>query len=85
MRQLKIHKIWRKALAVAVPKPNKPLWDPKRYRLISLLCVPFKVLERIIGRLRSCLHKWGMIPSAACECGTEEQTVGHVVLHCPIH
>ena len=24
-------------------------------------------------------------PSAACECGAEEQTVGHVVLQCPIH
>ena len=23
--------------------------------------------------------------SAACECGAEEQTVDHVVLHCPIH
>jgi len=24
-----------------------------------------------------------MALSAACECGAEEQTVGHVVLHCP--
>jgi len=38
-----------------------------------------------LGRFCSCLHKWGMAPSAACECGTEEQTVDHVVLHCPIH
>jgi len=37
-----------------------------------------------VGRVRS-LHKWGMAPSAACECGTEEQTVNHVVLLCPIH
>jgi len=27
----------------------------------------------------------GMAPSAAYECGAEEQTVDHVVLHCPIH
>ena len=27
----------------------------------------------------------GMASSAACECGAEEQTVGHVVLHCPLH
>jgi len=26
-----------------------------------------------------------MATSAACECGTEEQTVDHVVLQCPIH
>jgi len=26
-----------------------------------------------------------MVPSAACECGAEEQTYDHIVLHCPIH
>jgi len=31
------------------------------------------------------LVQTGMAPSAACECGTEEQTVDHVVLQCPIH
>jgi len=37
-------------------------------------------------RTHSCLLKWGMrlVPSAACERGAEEQTVDHVVLHCPI-
>jgi len=37
-----------------------------------------------VGRFRSCLYKWGMASFAACECGAE-QTVDHVVLHCPIH
>jgi len=36
-----------------------------------------------VGRFRSCLYKWGMASSAACECGAEK-TVDHVVLHCPI-
>jgi len=48
MRQLKIPKIWRRALLVAIPKPEKPFGDPKSYRPISLLCVPFKILERLI-------------------------------------
>jgi len=48
MRQLKIPKIWRRAVVVAIPKPEKPLGDPKSYRPISLLCVPFKILERLI-------------------------------------
>jgi len=48
MRQLKIPKIWRIALVVAIPKPEKPLGDPKSYRPISLLCVSFKILERLI-------------------------------------
>jgi len=48
MCQLKIPKIWRRALVAAILKPEKPLEDPKSYRPISLLCVPFKILERLI-------------------------------------
>ena len=48
LRQLKIPKIWRRALVVAIPKPGKPVDDPKSYRPISLLCVPYKILERLI-------------------------------------
>ena len=43
-----IPKIWRIALVVAIPKPMKPVEDPKSYRSISLLCVPYKILERLI-------------------------------------
>ena len=48
LRRLKIPKIWRRALVVAIPKPAKPVGDPKSYRTISLLCVPYKILERFI-------------------------------------
>ena len=48
MRQLKIPKIWRRALVVAIPKPEKPLGDPKSYCPISLLCVTYKILKRLI-------------------------------------
>jgi len=48
IRQLKILKIWRRALVVAIPKPEKPLGDPKSYHPVSLLCVPFKIIERLI-------------------------------------
>ena len=47
-RRLKIPKIWRRALVVANPKPTKPVGNPKSYRPISLLCVPYKILERLI-------------------------------------
>ena len=30
------------------PKPGKPVGDPKSYRPISLLCVHYKILERLI-------------------------------------
>ena len=49
--QLKIFKIWRRALAVAIPKPMKPVGAPKSYRPISLLCVSYKTLERHICTL----------------------------------
>ena len=41
-------KNWRRALVVAIPKPTKPVGDPKSYRPISLLCVPYKIFERLI-------------------------------------
>ena len=47
LSRLKIPKIWRRALVVAIPKPAKPVADPKSYRPISLLCVPCKILERL--------------------------------------
>ena len=48
LRGIKIPKIWRIALVVAIPKPGKPVRDPKSYRPISLLYVPYKILERLI-------------------------------------
>jgi len=48
MRVCRIPKLWRKATVAATPKPNKPRDDAKSYRPISLLCIPFKLQERII-------------------------------------
>jgi len=48
MHQLKIPKIWRRALIVAIPKPEKQLGDPKTYHPICLQCVPFKILKTLI-------------------------------------
>ena len=55
---------------------------------MALPCTAWVQLNRLrsgVGRLRSCLHKYAMAPSAARECGAEEQTVDHVILHCPVH
>ena len=48
LHHLKIPKVWRIALVVAIPKPKKPVEDPKNYCPISLLCVPNKILERLL-------------------------------------
>ena len=45
---LRIPKIWWRALVIAKPKPNKPLNDAKSFHPMSLLCVLFKILERLI-------------------------------------
>ena len=47
LRRLKIPKIWRRALVVVIPKPTKLVGYPKNYQAISLLCVPYKFLERL--------------------------------------
>ena len=39
---------WISTYSDAIPKPNKPVGDPKSYRPISLLCVPYKILKRLI-------------------------------------
>ena len=44
----KLPKTWRRAAVIALLKPGKSAEDPKAYRPISLLCVPFKILERMI-------------------------------------
>ena len=48
LHRLKILKIWRRALVVAIPKPKTPEEDPKCYRPMSLICVPYKILESLI-------------------------------------
>ena len=48
LSHMTVPKIWRKATLITIPKPNKPTDDPKNYRPISLLCVPFKLLERLL-------------------------------------
>ena len=48
MCHLGIPKIWRRAIVIAIPKPNKLLNKAKSYCPISLLCVPFKIFECLI-------------------------------------
>ena len=33
---------------IVIPKPTKPVGNPKSYLPISLLCVLYKILERLI-------------------------------------
>ena len=48
MSTLRLPKIWRRSEIIAILKPKKPADDAKSYRPISLLCVPLKLLERLL-------------------------------------
>jgi len=48
LKQCHMTKLWRKANVIAVLKPGRRTDEAKSYHPISLLCVPFKLLERII-------------------------------------
>ena len=41
LRQLKIPRIYEISLVISIPKPIKPFEDPRSYRPISLLRVPY--------------------------------------------
>ena len=42
-------------------------------------------LQTGAGLFRSETHKWGMISTAACECGAKEQTAKHIIRSCLIY
>ena len=48
LQTCKLPRIWRRATVIAILKPNKPKDDPKSYRPISLVCIPYKIVERLI-------------------------------------
>ena len=79
LRHLKIPKIWRKALVVAIPKPKKSAEDPKSYHPISLVCVPYKILERLI---RACVKPIvdPLLPREQAGFRRERSTVDQTVL-----
>ena len=74
-----IPKIWRRALVVAIPKPGKPVGDPKSYRPISLRCVPYKILERLIyARVEPLIDS--LLPKKQAGFRSGKSTVDQVVL-----
>ena len=79
LRRLKIPKIWRRALVVAIPKPAKPVGDPKSYRPISLLCVSYNILQRLTyARVEQLIDPLLPKQQAGFRCGNS--TVDLVVL-----
>ena len=38
-----------------------------------------------VARYRASMKKWGLVDTAACECGEPEQTADHIINSCPLH
>ena len=79
LRRLKIPKIWRRALVIAIPKPAKPVGATKSYRPISLLCVSYKILQRFIYACVEPLIN-PLLPKEQAGFRREKSTVDQVVL-----
>ena len=79
MRELKISKVWSGALVVAIPRLSKSVEDPQSYRPISLLCVPYKILEGLIhNRVEPIVDP--LLPKEQAEFRHGKSTVDQVVL-----
>ena len=64
---------------VAIPKPAKPVGDPKSYGPISLLCVPYKILEALIyARVKPLIDP--LLPKQQAGFRRRKSTVDQVVL-----
>ena len=82
LRRLKIFKIWRRALVIAIPKPAKSVGHPKSYRPISLLCIPYKILERLIyARIEPLVDPLLPKEQAGFRCGKSTVDQGVLLSH----
>ena len=64
--------------------PTTQLASSDRH-LPRLAWTRFNHLRTGVGRFKATLHKWGLCPSAACDCGADSQTAGHIINACPLY
>ena len=73
---IKIPRIWRRSLVVAITKLNNPSDNPMRYRVIVLLGIPIKTFRRfILARVEPIIDWLLLTEQAEFRCGrsTDDQ------------
>jgi len=58
---------------------------PSGMTLHRLSWVKLNRLRTGVRLFRSTVHKWGLVPSANCRCGAEEQMADHILASCPLY
>ena len=70
------------AIGVYIPRVST---RPIGMSLTRTAWVKLNRLRTGVGRFGLFMHKWGLAPSAKCECGASEQTADNIILTCPTH
>ena len=66
------------ALGVFIPSVST---RPIAMSLTRTVWVKLNRRRTSVGRFGSSMHKWGLAPSAKCECGARKQTADHIVFN----
>ena len=62
---------------VAISKLNKPTANPESYRPVSLLCIPYNIMERLIyTHIKTYIDLWLALEQAGFRC---EKSITHQV------
>ena len=70
------------ALGAYIPRVST---RPIGMSLTKTAWVKLNRLRTGVGRFGLSMHKWGLAPSAKCECGASKQTADHIILTFSTH
>lgn len=75
---------WQNASVVNEYLIDDPTTRVPGFSLSRIAWVRLNRIRTNQGRCNYCLFKWKIVDSPACDCGATEQTIGHIILFCPL-